>query len=46
MASPSFDSDAFSTTAFDTNAFDLSAAINALVNMFFRRRRRDWTPKV
>ena len=46
MASPAFDSDAFSTTAFDTNAFDLGAAISNLVNMFFRRRRRDWTPKV
>jgi hypothetical protein len=46
MASPAFDSDAFSTTAFDTNAFDLVAAISGLVNMFLRRRRRDWTPKV
>jgi hypothetical protein len=45
MASPSFDTNSFSTEAFDTNAFDFGAAISGLVNMFFRRRRRDWTPK-
>jgi len=40
-----FDENAFSTDAFSTDAFDLVATIVSYVNMFFRRRRRDWTPK-